>query len=175
MNTKERNSLYVYNDWQASANHKAIREAHSLEVAYLYAFLSRISPSIHRSGIYKCHPAVIAEESATDLSVVINAIPLLSDFGISYDLQHCILLVDELVEQYHNFGGNNPKIIPNVRKHLNSLPDCSLKAQVSSLWDMNGNGKVKRNGKRGYPITDGITNPIANPKVNSGVECGGAS
>ena len=99
MNTKDRNSLYVYNDWQASANHKAIREAHGLEVAYLYAFLSRISPNIHRSGIYKCHPAVIAEESATDLSVVINAVPLLSDFGISYSPQHCILLVDELGEQ----------------------------------------------------------------------------
>ena len=179
MNTKERNSLYVYNDWQASAKHKTILKAHGLEIAYLYAFLSRISPSIHRSGIYKCHPAVIAEESGIDPSVVNDSITLLAEFGVSYDPQHCILLVNELVEQYHSFGGNNSKIIPNIRKHLNSLPDCSLKAGVSSLWDMNGNGNGKRNVKRGYPITDeitdGITNPIANPKVNSVVECGGGS
>ena len=183
MNTKDRNSLYVYNDWQASANHKAILEAHGLEVAYLYAFLSRISPSIHRSGIYKCHPAVIADESGIDPPVVNDSIPLLAEYGISYDPQHSILLVNELVEQYHSFGGTNPKIIPNIRKHLNSLPDCGPKAHVSSLWDMNRNGNGKRNVKRGYPITDeitdeitdAITNPIANPKVNSVVECGGGS
>ena len=184
----KRSRLYLYIDRQASDAFKKVLIDHGINPAYVALVVSRVSPNIDRSGIYQAHPEMMAKDSGLEPRQVYDAIPALSEAGIEYDPEHYVWLVKDHVDQYLDFGGNNPKIIPHVIEYLNRLPKCELTNRVLREWRQReallpdkGGKKVKRNVKvngnvkGGYPITDPITDPIADNRVTSMPKLGGAS
>ena len=182
MDTKDRPTLTVFRDDGTAANvHTLIRRYGTVE-AVLYLYLGRAAPQAERCGLFQCHPDYIARDTGLDRQDVLEAIANLEPH-IKFDADCGVWWIQEMAEQYLPMT-NNGKHMTSVKHQIGKTPDCELKDEAIQFWSQASNwdestlpvgAHMTPRDRNGMDGDKAIANPIANPKVNSVVECGGGS
>ena len=116
-----RQKIFVYIDRETCMAFWDVGKRLSVDHAFLYAYLDRYCPVIHRSGIYTISTSAMARDTGYSRDEVEEMLPELERYGIAYDFSSEVLISSALVQQAVRWAGGNPKHRHFLARQLSAL------------------------------------------------------